>query len=59
MALLAFCALLNADERRDGFASPAEEWWHFTLQDEPYPDTYFDFPVSNADGQSSGKLGAL
>ncbi|MBQ6108562.1 MAG: hypothetical protein IJK97_10170 [Thermoguttaceae bacterium] len=23
-----------------------EEWWHFTLKDEPYPDTYFDFPVS-------------
>ena len=23
-----------------------EEWWHFTLKDEPYPDTYFDFPVA-------------
>ena len=23
----------------------AEEWWHFTLANEPYPDTYFDFPV--------------
>ena len=22
------------------------EWWHFTLVDEPFPDTYFDFPVS-------------
>ena len=22
------------------------EWWHFTLEEEPYPDTYFDFPVS-------------
>ena len=22
------------------------EWWHFTLENEPYPDTYFDFPVS-------------
>jgi len=21
------------------------EWWHYTLKDEPYPDTYFDFPV--------------
>lgn len=21
------------------------EWWHFTLRDEPYPDTYFEFPV--------------
>ena len=24
------------------------EWWHFTLKDEPYPDTYFEFPVSSA-----------
>ncbi|MBR6921791.1 MAG: peptidase M15, partial [Clostridia bacterium] len=24
------------------------EWWHFTLNDEPYPDTYFEFPVSSA-----------
>ena len=22
------------------------EWWHYTLEDEPYPDTYFDFPIS-------------
>ena len=21
------------------------EWWHYTLEDEPFPDTYFDFPV--------------
>ena len=28
-----------------GFKPIAEEWWHFTLKDEPYPDTYFDFPV--------------
>ena len=28
-----------------GFKPIAEEWWHFTLEDEPYPDTYFDFPV--------------
>ena len=27
------------------FKPLAEEWWHFTLKDEPYPDTYFDFPV--------------
>ena len=30
---------------RHGFAPLAEEWWHFTLCDEPYPDTYFTFPV--------------
>ncbi|MGP4009390.1 M15 family metallopeptidase [Streptomyces sp. 4N124] len=29
-----------------GFVNLAEEWWHFTYKPEPYPDTYFDFPVS-------------
>jgi len=29
-----------------GFGSYACEWWHYTLTDEPYPDTYFDFPVT-------------
>lgn len=28
-----------------GFQPYEAEWWHFTLKDEPYPDTYFDFPV--------------
>lgn len=28
-----------------GFKPLAEEWWHFTLKDEPCPDRYFDFPV--------------
>ena len=32
---------------RHGFLPFACEWWHFTLADEPYPDTYFDFPVSS------------
>ena len=29
-----------------GFKPLDEEWWHFTLKDEPFPDTYFTFPVS-------------
>ena len=29
-----------------GFAPLDCEWWHFTLEDEPFPDTYFDFPVA-------------
>jgi D-alanyl-D-alanine dipeptidase len=29
-----------------GFAAYAREWWHYTLEDEPYPDTYFDFPIT-------------
>ncbi|MBP5294735.1 MAG: peptidase M15, partial [Lachnospiraceae bacterium] len=32
---------------RHGFLGIEEEWWHFTLKDEPYPDTYFTFPVSS------------
>lgn len=32
---------------RNGFVPINCEWWHFTLKDEPYPDTYFDFPVSS------------
>ncbi len=33
---------------RNGFEPIDCEWWHFTLKDEPYPDTYFTFPVSAA-----------
>jgi D-alanyl-D-alanine dipeptidase len=33
---------------RNGFAPIDCEWWHFCLEDEPYPDTYFEFPVSSA-----------
>jgi zinc D-Ala-D-Ala dipeptidase len=29
-----------------GFSFYEFEWWHYTLQCEPYPDTYFDFPVA-------------
>lgn len=29
-----------------GFKRYAEEWWHYTLVNEPFPDTYFDFPVT-------------
>ncbi len=32
---------------RRGFEPIDCEWWHFTLADEPYPDTYFEFPVSS------------
>jgi len=33
---------------RNGFEPIFCEWWHFTLKNEPYPETYFDFPVSAA-----------
>ncbi|WP_194768039.1 M15 family metallopeptidase [Tamlana sp. I1] len=28
-----------------GFRGYSKEWWHFTLRNEPFPHTYFDFPV--------------
>lgn len=37
--------LASAMERA-GFAPFFMEWWHFTLRDEPFPDTYFDVPIA-------------
>ena len=37
-------ALLQNVMVTHGFNHYAQEWWHFTLEGEPYPDTYFDFP---------------
>jgi len=45
---------VEADNRRHlrstmescGFIPYPSEWWHYTLKDEPYPDTYFDFPIT-------------
>ena len=37
--------LLREAMLNHGFKPLDTEWWHFTLKDEPYPDTYFDFPV--------------
>ena len=39
--------LLQNAMTRSGFVPISCEWWHFTLADEPYPETYFDFPVSS------------
>ena len=38
-------ALLAEAMRAGGFRPYAKEWWHFTLANEPFPHTYFDFPV--------------
>jgi zinc D-Ala-D-Ala dipeptidase len=35
------CSLMEAC----GFRPYESEWWHYTLEHEPYPDTYFDFPI--------------
>jgi zinc D-Ala-D-Ala dipeptidase len=42
---LANRAMFAAAMRRRGFRPYDHEWWHFTLRAEPYPETYFDFPV--------------
>ena len=39
--------LLREVMLKHGFKPLAEAWWHFTLADEPYPDTYFTFPVNS------------
>jgi len=36
-----------------GFLPIGTEWWHFTLENEPYPDTYFTFPINS--GSLTGK----
>jgi D-alanyl-D-alanine dipeptidase len=38
-------ALLAQAMAKRGFRPYDKEWWHFTLRHEPYPETYFDFPV--------------
>jgi D-alanyl-D-alanine dipeptidase len=37
--------MLAAAMNKRGFKPYGNEWWHFTLRGEPFPDTYFDFPV--------------
>jgi zinc D-Ala-D-Ala dipeptidase len=37
--------LLAAAMGRRGFRGYDKEWWHFTLRGEPFPHTFFDFPV--------------
>jgi zinc D-Ala-D-Ala dipeptidase len=45
---------LEASNRQDlcsimevcGFSAYDYEWWHYILNDEPYPDSYFDFPIA-------------
>lgn len=39
---LALCAIMEDC----GFTSYDREWWHYSLKDEPHPDTYFDFPIA-------------
>lgn len=38
-------ALLQRIMSKHGFTPYSKEWWHFTLQSEPFPDSYFDFEI--------------
>lgn len=40
--------LLSAIMESSGFVLFAYEWWHYRLENEPFPDTYFDFPIDSA-----------
>ncbi len=37
--------LLQSIMMKYGFRPYSEEWWHYTLIDEPFPETYFDFDI--------------
>jgi D-alanyl-D-alanine dipeptidase len=39
---LTLCSIMEGS----GFQRHDHEWWHYSLRDEPYPDTYFDFPIA-------------
>lgn len=39
--------LLRNIMEKHGFVPYDKEWWHFTLKEEPFPDTYFNFPIMN------------
>ncbi|CAM1372740.1 M15 family metallopeptidase [Tenacibaculum xiamenense] len=38
-------ALLQKTMVKHGFRPYKNEWWHFTLRNEPFPKTYFNFPI--------------
>jgi D-alanyl-D-alanine dipeptidase len=48
--------LLRRTMDRAGFAPYDNEWWHFTLRNERYPDRYFDFPVEVSDATPRAAL---
>ncbi len=37
--------MLRSVMMQHGFRNYQKEWWHYTLRNEPFPDTYFDVPV--------------
>lgn len=39
--------LLKRIMEENGFINLPEEWWHYTLKNEPYPKTFFNFPINS------------
>jgi D-alanyl-D-alanine dipeptidase len=39
---------------RHGFKNYDKEWWHYTLENEPFPDRVFDFPIEPRGPQPKG-----
>ena len=37
--------MLKRVMEKHGFTNYSNEWWHFTLNNQPYPNTYFNFSV--------------
>jgi D-alanyl-D-alanine dipeptidase len=37
---------LRSIMKHGGFEPYDCEWWHYTLNREPFPNTYFDFPIT-------------
>ena len=46
--------LLQSLMIKHGFTLYDQEWWHFTLKDEPFSDRYFDFSIKGAHVAPSG-----
>lgn len=38
--------LLRSAMRKHGFYEFDKEWWHYTLENEPFPTTFFNFPIA-------------
>ena len=49
-------AMLVAVMARHGFKNYEKEWWHFTLEPEMFPKTYFDFPIRPRRRATTGRL---
>lgn len=46
--------LLKDGLEKQGLQNYENEWWHFTYKPEPFPDTYFDFPVAQSSLVNAG-----